>query len=109
MRVFKYRSNYGRDLITLTCNQLFASKYEDLNDPFESMQFMDPINDESFIENLPYLTNKAELKAAYAEVVRLLKPRVYTHFQKMWIMRYYGHCILIRTEDLQSNMKQIFC
>ena len=44
MRVFKYRNNYGRDLITLTCNQLFASKYEDLNDPFESMQFMDPIN-----------------------------------------------------------------
>lgn len=40
MRVFKYRSNYGRDLITLTCNQLFALKYEDLNDPFESMQFM---------------------------------------------------------------------
>jgi hypothetical protein len=53
MRVFKYRNNYGRDLITLTCNQLFASKYEDLNDPFESMQFMDPINDESFIESLP--------------------------------------------------------
>ncbi|HFK5564820.1 TPA: DUF2971 domain-containing protein [Elizabethkingia anophelis] len=73
MRVFKYRSNYGRDLITLTCNQLFASKYEDLNDPFESMQFMDPIYDESFIDSLPYLTNKTELKSAYAEVVRLLK------------------------------------
>ncbi|WP_336731289.1 DUF2971 domain-containing protein [Chryseobacterium sp. VD8] len=37
MKVYKYRSNYDRDVISLSLNQLFAPTYENLNDPFEGM------------------------------------------------------------------------
>ena len=32
MKVYKYRSNYDRDVISLFLNQLFAPTYDNLND-----------------------------------------------------------------------------
>ena len=47
MELFKYRSNFERDLISLASNQIYAPTYNQLNDPFEGL--IDSIQDEKAI------------------------------------------------------------
>lgn len=39
MKVYKYRSNYDRDVISLFLNQLFAPTYDNLNDKKVTMNY----------------------------------------------------------------------
>ena len=48
MRLYKYRSNFKRDLRTLSKGQIYAPTYDNLNDPFEGI-FNDS-EDKSIIE-----------------------------------------------------------
>lgn len=47
MELFKYRSNFERDIISLASNQIYAPTYNQLNDPFEGL--IDSVQDEKAI------------------------------------------------------------
>jgi hypothetical protein len=70
MKVYKYRSNYERDLISLSLNQLFAPTYENLNDPFEGM-FNDK-EDKKLLEFLKSFDSN-HLRKGYDEFVEMIK------------------------------------
>ena len=72
MKVYKYRSNYTRDLITLFLNQLFAPTYDKLNDPFEGMY--NDKEDKKILELLKsYGSNP--LEKAYEELIMMVKQK----------------------------------
>ncbi|MFN4362419.1 DUF2971 domain-containing protein [Chryseobacterium hispalense] len=65
MKVYKYRSNYDRDVISLFLNQLFAPTYDNLNDPFEGL-----FNDK---EDKKILEKFKSLEKAYNELVTMVR------------------------------------
>lgn len=65
MKVYKYRSNYDRDVISLFLNQLFAPTYDNVNDPFEGL-----FNDK---EDKKILEIFKRLEKAYDELVTIVK------------------------------------
>ena len=71
MELFKYRGNFGRDLISLSLNQIYAPTYDRLNDPFEGM--MDFSEDYKTLEFLKSLNGNDNLKVAYDAIVEELK------------------------------------
>lgn len=72
MKVYKYRSNYNRDLITLFLNQLYAPTYDKLNDPFEGMY-----NDKEDKEILELLKSygSTPLEKVYEELIMMVKQK----------------------------------
>lgn len=72
MKVYKYRSNYERDLISLSLNQLFAPTYKNLNDPFEGM-FNDK-EDKKLLEVLKSFDSN-HLHKGYNEFVEMIKTK----------------------------------
>jgi len=65
MKVYKYRSNYDRDVISLFLNQLFAPTYDNLNDPFEGI--FNNQEDKKILEIFKNLEN------AYDELVTMVR------------------------------------
>ncbi|WP_284463002.1 DUF2971 domain-containing protein [Chryseobacterium sp.] len=72
MKVYKYRSNYQRDILSLSLNQLFAPTYNNLNDPFEGM-FNDK-EDKKILELLKRFDTDS-LEKAYEELVTMVKKK----------------------------------
>ena len=48
---YKYRGNSDRDLLCLSLNQIYAPKYQNLNDPFEALCFLTP-QDQFYLTSL---------------------------------------------------------
>jgi len=75
MRLYKYRSNYKRDLKTLSKGLIYAPTYDNLNDPFEGI--FNDIEDKSIIEIFKPFSNEAE--KSYNNVLeQLYKSGIYS-------------------------------
>lgn len=72
MKVYKYRSNYNRDLITLFLNQLYAPTYDKLNDPFEGIY--NEKEDKKILELLKSFDSNP-LEKAYEEIITTVKQK----------------------------------
>ncbi|MDE5527938.1 DUF2971 domain-containing protein [Elizabethkingia meningoseptica] len=72
MKVYKYRSNYQRDLTTLYLNQLYAPTYDQLNDPFEGVH-----NDAEDREIIKLLQRSGSnpLENAYESYLKMVKEK----------------------------------
>jgi len=75
MRLYKYRSNFKRDLRTLSKGQIYAPTYDNLNDPFEGI-FNDS-EDKSIIEIFKPFSNEAE-KSYNSVLEQLYKSGIYS-------------------------------
>lgn len=71
MELFKYRGNFGRDLISLSLNQIYAPTYDRLNDPFEGM--MDFLEDYKTLEYFKSINGNDNLRIAYDVIIEELK------------------------------------
>lgn len=72
MKIYKYRSNYKRDLTTLSLNQLYAPTYKNLNDPFEGMY--NDKEDKKILELLK-IFGENSLEQSYEELISLVKEK----------------------------------
>ncbi|SDL64982.1 DUF2971 domain-containing protein [Chryseobacterium taihuense] len=72
MKVYKYRSNYNRDLITLFLNQLYAPTYDKLNDPFEGIY--NEKEDKKILDLLKSFGSNP-LEKAYEEIITTVKQK----------------------------------